>query len=70
MVQAEDRTLDGRKTRNIYSWTPPNILTELAMGAGVNSTIVRRFYEQGIDLDMEAEGVTAKSVFSRAPVTE
>ena len=69
-MQVEDKTLDGRKTRNIYTWTPPNILTEFSMGAGVNSTIVRRFYEQGIDLAMEAEGVTAKSVFSRAPVTE
>ena len=33
---------------------------------GVNSTVTRRFLAQGINLSMEAKGVRANSVFSRA----
>ena len=61
-------TLDGRQTTNVFTWTPPNTLTESLFDENkrVNSTVVRRFLSQGIDLTMKAKGVRAKSVFSRA----
>ena len=64
--QIEDKTLDGRKVTNIYSWHQPNILTEFVIGKKVNSTVERKFYPQGIDLQMEANGVNASSIFSRS----
>ena len=61
-------TLDGRKITNIFFWIPPDSLLEVTMDEvkRVNSTVTRRFLTQGIDISMEAKGVRAKSVFSRA----
>ena len=70
LIQVSDKTLDGRKVTNIYSWSDPNILTEFVIGKKVNSTVLRRFYPQGIDLWMEANGVNATSVFSRSSFDE
>ena len=68
MFQVETVTLDGREITNIFFWIPPDTLLEVTMDTikRVNSTVTRRFLAQGINLSMEAKGVRANSVFSRA----
>ena len=66
MFLVEAVTLDGRKITNIFFWIPPDTLLEVTMDKRVNSTLTRRFLAQGINLSMEAKGVRANSVFSRA----
>ena len=49
----------------MFTWLDPNTLTEFQITKRVNTTIVRRFYPKGIDIEMEANGVVAKTIFSR-----
>ena len=70
LFQINDTTLDGRKVTSVYSLTQPNVLTEFIIGRRVNSTVVRKFYPKGINIEMEAKGVAATSLFSRKILTE
>ena len=70
LFQINDTTLDGRKVTSIYSLTQPNVLTEFIIGRRVNSTVVRKFYPKGINIELEAKGVIASSLFSRKMLTE
>ena len=70
LFQINDTTLDGRKVTSVYSLTQPNVLTEFIIGRRVNSTVVRKFYPIGINIEMEAKGVAATSLFSRKFSTE
>ena len=49
----------------MFTWRTPNTLTEFQSTKRVNTTIVRKFYPKGIEIEMEAKGVVAKTIFSR-----
>ena len=49
----------------MFTWLDPNTLTELQTSKRVTTTIVRKFYPKGIEIEMEANGVVAKTIFSR-----
>ena len=49
----------------MFTWLDPNTLTEFQIAKRVNTTIVRKFYRKGIEIEMEAKGVVAKTIFSR-----
>ena len=38
---------------------------EVQATSKVTTTILRRFYTKGIDIEMEAKGVVARTIFSR-----
>ena len=63
--QLQDTTLDGRKVTSLFTWSEPNTLMEVQTTRKVNTTILRRFYTKGIDIEMEAKGVIARTIFSR-----
>lgn len=65
MLQVPYTTLDGRKVKSVFTWLSPNTLTEVQTTKRVTTTIVRKFYPKGIDIEMEANGVVAKTIFSR-----
>ena len=57
--------MDGRKVTSVFTWSEPNTLTEVQTTEKVNTTILRRFYTKGIDIEMEAKGIVARTIFSR-----
>ena len=57
--------MDGRKVTSVFTWSQPNTLMEVQATSKVTTTILRRFYPRGVDIEMDAKGVVARTIFSR-----
>jgi len=61
----EDFTMDRRRVKTIYTMPSRNRLVEEQMGNKVNTTLVRDFFEERMDVAMYVNDVIATSVFYR-----
>jgi len=61
----EDVTMDGRRIKSLFSRTGQNRLVEFQVGESVNTTLVRDFYRDRLEVKMSVNNVTASSLFIR-----
>ena len=61
----DDVTMDGRNIRSVFSVADSNTLTEFQIGESVNSTLIRYFYNNRMEVHMIANDVRASSIFKR-----
>ena len=57
--------MDGREIQSIFFVPGHNILEELQMGDGVNTTLTRQFYYDRMEVHMRVNDVNATSIFKR-----
>merc|ERR1719347_933800 len=63
--RVKDITLDGREVVSIFLKGGPGVLIEEQLGAGVNTTLVRTFHTDRMEVFMTVNHVEASSVFTR-----
>ena len=61
----EDFTMDGRSIKTMFTMPSQNRLVEEQIGETVNTTLVRDFFKDRIEVTMHVNNVTASSVFKR-----
>ena len=57
--------MDRRRVKTIFTKPTQNRLMEQQFGKGVNTTLVRDFFEDRMEVAMYVNDVTANSVFLR-----
>ena len=57
--------MDGRAVTSKFLLSKPNTLIEEQMGETTNTTLTRNFFQDGMEVIMEVNGVTAQSFFTR-----
>ena len=63
--EVEDFTMDGRSIKTIFTRPSWNRLVEEQVGDTVNTTLVRDFFRDRMEVTMYVNNVTASSVFKR-----
>ena len=58
--------MDGRRIKTIFSRPSYNRLIEEQVGDTVNTTLVRDFFRDRMEVTMYVNNVTASSVFKRS----
>ena len=61
----EDVTMDGREIKTTFSSPTPNTLVEFQMSDTVNTTLVRNFFHDRMEVIMNVNDVNATSLFKR-----
>ena len=61
----EDLTMDGRNIKTVFTQLGRNRIVEEQVGESVNTTIVREFFKDRMEVTMAVNNVTASSVFKR-----
>jgi len=61
----EDVTMDGREIKTTFSSPSPNTLVEFQMSDTVNTTLVRHFFHDRMEVIMNVNDVNATSLFKR-----
>ena len=61
----EDVTMDGREIKTTFSSPSPNTLVEFQMSDTVNTTLVRHFFHDRMEVVMNVNDVNATSLFKR-----
>ena len=62
----DDVTMDGRQIKTEFSMDEDsNQLVEVQIGESVNTTLIRKFFEDRMEVIMTVNNVTANSVFRR-----
>ena len=61
----EDLTMDGRNIKTVFTQSGRNRIVEEQAGESVNTTIVREFFKDRMEVTMVVNNVTASSVFKR-----
>ena len=57
--------MDVREVNSIFMLVNLNIVKEEQSGKSANTTIIRNFYRDRMDIIMDVNGIVAKSVFMR-----
>jgi len=61
----EDLTMDGRNIKTVFTQLGRNRIVEEQVGENVNTTIIREFLKDRMEVTMAVNNVTASSVFKR-----
>ena len=62
----DDVTMDGRQIKTEFDMDEDsNQLVEVQIGESVNTTLIRKFFEDRMEVIMTVNNVTASSVFRR-----
>ena len=61
----EDLTMDGRNIKTVFTQLGRNRIVEEQVGESVNTTIIREFFKDRMEVTMAVNNVTASSVFKR-----
>ena len=57
--------MDGRNIKTVYTQLGRNRIVEEQAGESVNTTIIRDFFKDRMEVTMAVNNVTASSVFRR-----
>jgi len=57
--------MDGRNIKTVYTQLGRNRIVEEQAGESVNTTIIRDFFKDRMEVTMAVNNVTASSVFKR-----
>ena len=61
----EDLTMDGRKIKTVFTQLDKNRIVEEQVGETVNTTIIRDFFKDRMEVTLAVNNVTASSVFKK-----
>ena len=61
----EDLTIDGRKIKTVFTQRDKNRIVEEQVGETVNTTIIRDFFKDRMEVTLAVNNVTASSVFKK-----
>ena len=64
----QDTTMDGRRIMTMFTRPTVDTLVELQMSDRVNTTLVRQFYNDRMEVTMRVNNVVATSLFKRNSV--
>jgi hypothetical protein len=64
--EVKDLTMDGRRIKTIFTRPSTNRLGEEQVGDTVNTTLVRDFFRDRMEVTMYVNKVSASSVFKRS----
>jgi hypothetical protein len=64
--EVKDLTMDGRSIKTIFTRPGKNRLVEVQVGDTVNTTLVRDFFRDRMEVTMNVNNVLASSVFKRS----
>lgn len=64
----QDTTMDGRRIMTMFTRPTVDTLVELQMSDKVNTTLVRQFYNDRMEVTMRVNNVVATSLFKRNSV--
>ena len=65
LLQVEDITMDGRSVTSKYTMPETNTLVEETSSTTSNTTLTRNFFNDGMEVIMKVNDVTARSFFKR-----
>ena len=65
LLQVEDITMDGRSVTSKYTMPETNTLVEETSSTTSNTTLTRNFFNDGMEVIMQVNDVTARSFFKR-----
>ena len=57
--------MDGRNIKTVFTQLGRNRIVEEQVGESVNTTIIREFFKDRMEVTMAVNNVTASSVFKR-----
>ena len=63
--EMEDLTMDGRSINTVFTRPSWNRLVEVQVGDMVNTTLVRDFFQDRMEVTMQVNNVSASSIFRR-----